>query len=163
MTTVTADGQVSAPTFAPATPFLTLRAASSNTNALVTWVTSSGEVQASLFANGALQGSALSITPSSDGFPPTVAFDGARYWVAWASDSDSDRPMIRSVELDGALGEPSELVDEMCEAPELASNGAQQLLLTCFRFSDNFRVSRITTRLIDTSADAPPTAVESGD
>jgi hypothetical protein len=162
MATVTADGEVSPPVPAPANPFLTLRAASSDQNALVTWVTSSGEVQASLFANGALQGSALSITPTSDGFPPAITFDGARFWVAWATDYDTERPMIRSVEVDGTLGSSSQVANEMCEAPELASNGAQQMLLTCFRFSDHFRVSRITTRLIDTSADAPAApAIES--
>ena len=163
MVTVTADGEVSSPVLAPENPFITLRAASSDQNALVTWVTSSGEVQASLFANGALQGSPLSISPTSDGFPPTVAFDGARYWVAWATDYDTERPMIRSVEVDGTLGSASQVADEMCEAPELASNGAQQMLLTCFRFSDHYRVSRITTRLIDTSVDAPAAAASESD
>jgi hypothetical protein len=62
--------------------------------------------------------------------------------------------MMRSVEVDGTLGPTSQLADEFCESPQLASNGAQQLLLTCFRFSDHFRVSRVTTRLIDTSAGA---------
>jgi hypothetical protein len=152
--TVSSGGSVSAPRPAPATPFPSLLTASSNRNSIVTWVTSSGEVQASLFARGALRGPTLSITPTSDGFPPTVGFDGARYWIVWASDFDNERPMIRSVEVNGTLGGTSQLVDEPCEAPALASNGGQQLLLTCFRFSNHFRVSRITTRLIDTSAGA---------
>jgi hypothetical protein len=152
MATVSSAGSVSAPMPAPETPFSSVRAASSARNALVTWVTSAGEVQAQRFARGALRGPPLSITPSSDGFPPTIAFDGQRYWIVWASDWDNERPMIRSVELDGTLGDPSQLADEFCEAPDLASNGEQQLLLACFRFSDHFRVSRITTRLLDTSA-----------
>jgi hypothetical protein len=154
MATVSAAGSVSAPMPAPETPFSTLLAASSDRNALVTWVTGSGEVQARRFARGALRGPTLSITPSSDGYPPTIAFDGARYWIVWATDFENERPMIRSIEVDGTLGAASQLVDEPCEAPQLASNGAQQLLLTCFRFSDHYRVSRITTRLIDTSAGA---------
>jgi hypothetical protein len=168
MATVSSAGSVSAPMPAPETPFSTLLAASSDRNALVTWVTSSGEVQARRFARGTLRGSILSITPSSDGFPPTIAFDGARYWIVWASDFDNERPMIRSVEVDGTLGAPVQVVDEPCEAPELASNGEQQLLLTCFQFRDHFRVSRITTRLVDTSdgatvASAAPPALLSGD
>ncbi|HWA75199.1 MAG TPA: hypothetical protein VG937_22835 [Polyangiaceae bacterium] len=151
MVTVSSDGSVSAPTPAPETPFASVSAASSDRNALVTWVTSTGEVQARRFARGALRGAVLSITPSSDGFPPAIAFDGARYWVVWAADFENERPMIRSVEINGTLGAPVQLVDEGCESPQLASNGAQQLLLTCFRFSDHYRVSRITTRLIDTS------------
>jgi hypothetical protein len=72
--------------------------------------------------------------------------------------------MIRSVETDGTLGAVLQLVDEGCEAPELASNGEQQLLLACFQFRDHYRVSRITTRLLDTSsgpsiADTAATAV----
>jgi hypothetical protein len=154
MATVSSDGSVSAPMPAPETPFATLSAASSDRNALVTWVASSGEVQARRFARGALRGATLVITPTSDGFPPGIAFDGARYWIVWASDYDHERPMMRSVEVDGTLGPTSQLADEFCESPQLASNGAQQLLLTCFRFSDHFRVSRVTTRLIDTSAGA---------
>lgn len=164
MATVSASGRVSAPVPAPEARFSTVLAASSNRNALVTWVTESGEVQASRFARGALRGPTLSITPTSDGFPPTIAFDGTRYWIVWAADFENERPMIRSVSVNGTLGAPSQLVDEMCEAPDLASNGEQQLLLTCFRFSDHFRVSRITTRLIDTSGGAAvQSAAESTD
>jgi hypothetical protein len=152
MATISSSGSVSAPMPAPETPFSSVRAASSARNALVTWVTSTGEVQARRFARGALRGPTLSITPSSDGFPPAIAFDGQRYWIVWASDWDNERPMIRSIELDGTLGAVSQLADEFCESPDLASNGAQQMLLACFRFSDHFRVSRITTRLLDTSA-----------
>ncbi|HET6149681.1 MAG TPA: hypothetical protein VFH68_19240 [Polyangia bacterium] len=147
---VGSSGRVSAPVPSPSGS-QTLVAASGSRNTLVGWVTSTGQVQARFFARAAFRGPTLSISPTSDGFAPTVAFDGARYWIVWAADRETERPMIRSVEVGGALGETSLVVDQGCESPELASDGAQQLILTCFEFTNRFRVARITTRLIDTS------------
>jgi hypothetical protein len=81
-----------------------------------------------------------------------VVFDGRRYWIVWATDRDNARPMIRGVEINGTLGEAGLLVDQDCHAPALASDGQEQLLLTCYHFIDFHRPARVTTRLIDTAA-----------
>jgi len=161
--TVSGNGRVSAPAPAPATLFSTLVSASSNRNSVLAWVTTTGEVQAQFFARGALRGPVLSIAASSDGFPPTIAFDGRRYWIVWAADRETELPLIRSLEVDGAVGATSQLVDQACEAPELASDGNQQMLLACFRFTGNFGFgpARITTRLVDTRDGAGGAAVAS--
>lgn len=150
--TVNDNGRLSAPIPAPAALFSTLFAASSNRTTLLAWVTPTGEVRAQFFARGALRGPVLPIADSSDGDPPAVVFDGQRYWIVWATDRDTARPMIRSVEVNGVLGEAGLLVDQDCHAPALASNGQQQVLLTCYHFIDFHRPARVTTRLVDTAA-----------
>jgi hypothetical protein len=149
--TLNGNGRLSAPIPVPADSFSTLFAASSNRNTLLAWVTTSGQVQAQLFARGAVRGPVLPIADSSDGNPPAVVFDGQRYWIVWATDRDNARPMIRGVEINGTLGEAGLLVDQDCHAPALASNRQQQLLLTCYHFIDFHRPARVTTRLIDTA------------
>jgi hypothetical protein len=152
LATVNGNGRLSAPIPAPANSFSTLFAASSNRTTLLAWVTTTGAVQAQFFARGALRGPVLAIADSSDGDPPAVVFDGQRYWIVWATDRDTARPMIRGVELTGALGATALLFDQDCHAPALASNGQRQLLLTCYHFIDFHRPARVTTRLVDTAA-----------
>ena len=156
LVTISNAGRVS-PAAASPIPSTFLAAASSGRNTLVTWVGPSGEELAQFFARGAFRGATLTIAPSSDGFPPAIAFDGTRYWLVWAADRDTELPLIRSVDINGTLGATSSVADEGCEDPSLASNGRAQLLLTCFHFSDNFRAVRISTRLIDTAATAVAT------
>ncbi len=154
LVTISNAGRVSAATASPI-PSTFLTAATTGRSTLVSWVGPSGEELARFFTRGAFRGPTLTLASSSDGFPPAIAFDGTRYWLVWAADRDTELPLIRSVDVDGTLGTTSSVVDEGCEDPSLASDGRAQLLLTCFHFLDDFRVVRISTRLIDTS----PTAV----
>jgi hypothetical protein len=153
LVTISNGGRVS-PAVASAIPSTLLGSATNGRNALVSWVGPSGELLASFFARGAFRGPTLTIAPSTDGFPAAVGFDGRRYWLVWAADRDTEFPSMRSVDLDGTLGDTSSLFNDGCEDPSLASNGRAQLLLTCFHFLDNFQVVRISTRLIDTAATA---------
>jgi hypothetical protein len=149
--TISNSGRIS-PAVASPIPSTLMTAATNGRNALVSWVGSSGELLASVFARGAFRGPTLTIAPSTDGFPAAVGFDGRRYWLVWAADRDTEFPLIRSVDVNGTLGDTSSLFNDGCEDPSLASNGRAQLLLTCFYFRDAFQVIRISTRLIDTSA-----------
>jgi hypothetical protein len=107
---------------------------------------------AALYNNGAFRRSVLEIAPVTAGYATALAWDGVTYWAVWVVDNDAGRPFIRSVSPTGVLGPVSQLVDDQCLGPSLASNGQQQLLLTCFKFSSRFRIVRVTTRLIDTAA-----------
>jgi hypothetical protein len=153
LVTISNGGRVS-PAVASPIPSTVQTFATNGRNALVSWVGPSGELLASFFARGAFRGPTLTIAPSTDGFPAAVGFDGRRYWLVWAGDRDTEFPLMRSVDLDGTLGDPQSLFNDGCEDPSLASNGREQLLLTCFYFRDNFQVIRVSTRLIDTAATA---------
>lgn len=130
-------------------------AATGDRNSLLVWGGSGGAIMGQLFARGAFRGAPFTIADSSDSFGATVAWDGARYWVVWASDSDTEHPMARSVRGNGTLGDTAALFDGGCESPQLASNGQRQLLLTCFDFEHAFQVIHVSTRLIDTHNTAP--------
>ena len=153
LVTISNAGRVS-PAVASPIPSTAQTFATNGRNALVSWVGPSGELLASFFARGAFRGPTLTIAPSTDGFPAAVGFDGRRYWLVWAGDRDTEFPLMRSVNLDGTLGDTQSLFNDGCEDPSLASNGQAQLLLTCFYFRDNFQVIRVSTRLIDTAATA---------
>jgi hypothetical protein len=130
-----------------------LTSASGGRNALVAWTgQGSFEAQAQLYNNGAFRRSVLEIAPVTAGYATALAWDGVTYWAVWVVDNDAGRPFIRSVSPTGVLGPVSQLIDDQCLGPSLASNGQQQLLLTCFKFSSRFRIVRVTTRLIDTAA-----------
>ncbi len=148
--TVNNGGRVS-PAAASPIPSTFLTSATAGRSTLVSWADSSGQLFARFFARGAFRGPTLAVAPTSDGFPPAVAFDGMRYWLVWSADRDTELPLMRSVDVGGTLGETSSLFNDGCEDPSLASNGSAQLLLTCFYFHDNFRVIRVSTRLIDTA------------
>jgi len=150
---IDANGRVGAPLALPGVQS-GLAAATGDRNSLVAWADSGGAIVGQLFARGAFRGSPFTIAPASDGFAPAVAWDGARYWVVWASDFDNELPMARPVRADGTLGGTTTLFQGGCESPSLASNGQRQLLLTCFDFEDQFRVIHVSTRLIDTHANA---------
>ena len=129
-----------------------LSSAGNGRNALVAWVGQGGfEASAQLYNNGAFRRRTLQIAPVTAGYVTALAWDGTTYWAVWVVDNDGGRPFIRSISDTGVLGPVSQLVDDQCLGPSLASNGQQQLLLTCFKFSDHFRIVRVTTRLIDTS------------
>jgi hypothetical protein len=130
----------------------TLSAAVSGRNALVGWTGQGGfEASAQLYNNGAFRRRTLQIAPVTAGYPTALAWDGATYWAVWVVDNDAGRPFIRSISDTGVLGPVSQLVDDQCLGPSLASNGQRQMLLTCYKFSSRFRIVRVTTRLIDTS------------
>jgi hypothetical protein len=130
-----------------------LTSANGGRNALVAWTgQGSFEAQAQLYNNGGFRRRVLQIAPVTAGYPTALAWDGVTYWAVWVVDNDAGRPFIRTVSTTGELGPVSQLVDDECLGPSLASNGQQQLLLTCFKFSSRFRTVRVTTRLIDTSA-----------
>ena len=150
--TISNGGRVSPAVASPIPSTLMTYITNNGRNALVSWVGPSGELLASFFARGAFRGPTLTIAPSTDGFPAAIGFDGRRYWLVWSADRDTEVPLMRSVDVNGTLGETSSLFNDGCEDPSLASNGRAQLLLTCFYFRDNFQVVRISTRLIDTSA-----------
>jgi len=153
LVTINNAGRVS-PAAASPVPSTIQTFATNGRNTLVSWVGPSGELLASFFARGAFRGPTLTIAPSTDGFPAAIGFDGRRYWLVWSADRDTEFPLMRSVNVDGTLGDTSSLFNDGCEDPSLASNGQTQLLLTCFYFRDNFQVIRVSTRLIDTSATA---------
>jgi hypothetical protein len=128
-----------------------ISAANSDRNTLVSWVGAQDFApEARLFDNGAFRGRTLRLAPAGVGFSAALAFDGRAYWAVWIGDSTTRRPMIRQISVAGVLGPASQLVDDECEGPTLASNGRRQLLLACFKFSDHFRVVRASTRLIQT-------------
>ena len=134
-----------------------LSAASSGRNALVAWTgQGSFEVSAQLYNNGAFRRRTLQIAPVTAGYVTALAWDGVTYWAVWVVDNDAGRPFIRSISDTGVLGPVSQLLDDQCLGPSLASNGQRQLLLTCYKFSSRFRIVRVTTRLIDTSVAAAP-------
>jgi len=128
-----------------------ITAANSGRNTLVGWIGDTNFApMARLFDNGAFRGRTLQLAPAGAGFSTALAWDGRSYWAVWDSDSTTHRPFIRQVSAAGALGPASQLLDDECQGPALASNGQRQLLLACYKFSDHFRVVRVSTRLIQT-------------
>ena len=136
-----------------------LTSATDGTDTLVAWIPGFGDspfaADARFFADGAFHGRTLELAPTTAGFPAALAWDGRKYWAVWVV-GDSPRPFIRSISANGKLGPVSQLFDEECQGPVLASNGQRQLLLACYAFTDQFRVVSVSTRLIDTSAAAGP-------
>jgi hypothetical protein len=128
-----------------------ITAANNGNNTLVGWIGATNFAPtARLFNNGAFRGRELQLGPTGAGFPTALAWDGRTYWAVWDSDQTTHIPFIRRVGAGGALGPATQLLDEECEGPALASNGQRQLLLACYKFSDHFRVVRVTTRIITT-------------
>jgi hypothetical protein len=134
-----------------------LTSATDGADTLVSWIPSLGEqasaAVARFFTNGAFHGSTLELAPATSGYPAALAWDGRKYWAVWVV-GDSPRPFIRSIGSNGRLGPVSPLFDDECQGPVLASNGRRQLLLSCFAFTNRFRVVSVSTHLIDTSAAA---------
>jgi hypothetical protein len=76
--------------------------------------------------------------------------------VTDAQGSTFSQPFIRSISAGGALGPVSAVFDGPCEGPALASNEQRQLLLSCYAFTNQYRVVTVSTRLVDTSRAAGP-------
>ena len=134
-----------------------LASATDGADTLVAWTPGFGDqpfgADARFFANGAFHGATLELAPTTSGYHAALAWDGRKYWAVWVV-GDSPRPFIRSITQNGRLGPVSQLFDEECQGPVLASNGRRQLLLSCFAFTDQYRVVSVSTHLIDTSAAA---------
>lgn len=162
---VSANGRVGQPVPLPLAG-TSMSSATNGTRSLVTWTPASGDLpfaaEARFFANGAFRGATLELAPTTTGSPAALAWDGHSYWAAWAvSVTDAQgvtvsRPFIRSISTGGALGPVSALFDGPCEGPALASNERRQLLLSCYAFTNQFRVVMVSTRLVDTSRAAGP-------
>jgi hypothetical protein len=128
-----------------------ITAANSGRNTLVSWIGDTNFAPvARLWDNGGFRGRTLQLAPAGAGFATALAWDGRAYWAVWAGDGATHLPFIRQVSVAGVPGLPSRVVDDECEGPALASNGRRQLLLACFKFTDHFRVVRVSTRLIQT-------------
>jgi hypothetical protein len=128
-----------------------ITAANSGRNTLVSWAGDTNFAPtARLFDNGGFRGRTLQLAPAGAGFSTALAWDGRAYWAVWVGDGTIRLPFIRQISVAGVLGAPSQLLTEECEGPALASNGRGQLLLACYKFSDHFRVVRVSTRLIQT-------------
>ena len=128
-----------------------ITAANSGRNTLVSWIGDTNNAPvARLFDNGGFRGRTLQLAPAGAGFATALAWDGRMYWAVWTGDGTTRLPFIRRISAAGVLGPPSQLLDDECEGPALASNDQRQLLLACFKFSDHFRVVRVSTRLITT-------------
>ena len=147
--TVSRTGNVGTPIDFPGST-TAIASATGDTNSLVTWAGPQSEIFARLYDRGAFRGRTIQVAAEAIGSIPTVAWDGRRYWVVWMGDLDTRRPMVRHVNADGTLGRTFVVVDDECNGPSLASNGDGQLLLGCYKFTNQFREVRITTRLIDT-------------
>jgi hypothetical protein len=134
-----------------------LTSATDGADTLVAWVPGFGELpfaaDVRFFANGAFHGPTLELAPTTSGSTAALAWDGRKYWAVWVV-GDSPRPFIRSISANGKLGPVSQLFDEECRGPVLASNGNRQLLLSCYVYTDQFRVVNVSTHLIDTRAAA---------
>jgi hypothetical protein len=136
-----------------------MTSATDGADTLVAWTPGFGDepfaAEARFFANGRFHGPTLELAPTTSGSPAALAWDGRKYWAVWVV-GDSPRPFIRSISSNGRLGPVSQLLDEECRGPALASNSRRQLVLACYAFTNQFRVVSVTTHLIDTSAAAGP-------
>lgn len=155
---VGAAGRVRAP-IALSLASTSISSATDGADTLVAWVPGFGDepfaANARFFADGAFHGRTLELAPTTSGSPAALAWDGRKYWAVW-SVGDSPRPFIRSITSNGRLGPVSQLLDEECRGPVLASNGRRQLLLACYAYTNQFRIVSVRTHLIDTSAAAGP-------
>jgi hypothetical protein len=153
---VGAAGRVGTPISLPLAS-TSLSSATDGTDTLVAWIPGISDqpfaAEARFFASGRFHGPTLEIAPTTDASLASLAWDGRKYWAVWSL-GDGSRPFIRSISRGGRLGPVSQLLDEECRGPVLASNGRRQLLLSCYAFTNQFRVVNVSTHLIDTSAAA---------
>jgi hypothetical protein len=136
----------------------TLNSATNGRTTLVAWIPGFGDlpfaVNAQFVVDGALQDPVLQIAPTTAGDGTALAWDGRSYWSVWTvrdEQSDHSRAFMRAISTTGVLGPVSQVTDEECQEPSLASNGHQQLLLACHAFTNRYREVTVSTRLIDTS------------
>jgi hypothetical protein len=125
-----------------------IAAATGPDHTLVTWAGTSS-ILARRFARGDFRGDVIVVAESTG--IPAVAWDGDRYWVVWSSEPELGHALARPVSARGVLGDTVTLVEDECNGPSVASNGNGQLLLACYKFSEQFRLVRVTTRLVDTT------------
>ncbi|HET9953794.1 MAG TPA: hypothetical protein VFQ61_04805 [Polyangiaceae bacterium] len=133
-----------------------LASATNGRRTLVAWTPGIGELpfaaQARFMVDGAFRGPTLEIAPTTAGSLAALAWDGRSYWAVWTVGDDSPRPFIRSISANGVLGPVSPVFEGECRGPALASNGRRQLLLSCYAYTNQYRLVTVSTRLIDTSS-----------
>lgn len=128
---------------------------------VVVWSTSTGARQARFWSGDGFAGEAFAL--ASDGPWGDTTWDGKRFAAVWQDQYYYSH--FTTFDVEGNVAPAEDLFeDEECNGPLLASNGAEQLVLSCIRYNRDYS-RRVVNYLLGTplgvpggNTDVPPVA-----
>lgn len=112
---------------------------------LFLWQDDAGQALARVL-DGETWGEPFSLTEQVVSGAPAAQFDGTRFVTVWVEERLS--LWTRNVELDGTLGEESQLLEGDYSFPRITASGGETMLLSMVHWEKFARTRRIESRLI---------------
>lgn len=123
---------------------------------VVVWSTSTGARQARFWSGDGFASEAFVL--ATDGSWGDTTWDGQRFAAVWQDQYYYSH--FTTFDLEGNVAPVEDLFeDEECNGPLLASNGAEQLVLSCIRYNRDYS-RRVVSYLLGAPLDVPPGSTE---